>query len=194
MTSPRPDGSRADAPVGRPGPRWEAGEVAPPASTGLAIDRPVRAAKLPRIRPEDAGFRRRIGAWLIDELARTLFYPLLLIVLVMFGGQVPEAPAPGDLSVTAILPQMVLRVGLSWIFWSLGTSPGAMLLHLRIVDGSGRPPGPVRGGVRAIVEVLSISTLLIGFAWALFSRRRQTWHDLAAGTYVVDAPERDLRN
>ena len=86
MTSPRPDGSRADAPVGRPGPRWEAGEVAPPAPTGLAIDRPVRAAKLPRVRPEDAGFRRRIGAWLIDELARTLFYPLLLIVLVMFAG------------------------------------------------------------------------------------------------------------
>ena len=44
------------------------------------------------------------------------------------------------------------------------------------------------------MEVLSLSTLLIGFAWALFSRRRQTWHDLAAGTYVVNAPERGPRD
>ena len=194
MTTPRPDGSRADAPVGRPGPRWEAGETLPPASAGPSVERPLRVAKPPRVHGEDAGFRRRIGAWLLDELARTLFYPLLLIVLVLFGGQVPDAPAPGDLNVTAILPQMVLRVGLSWIFWSMGTSPGAILLGLRIVDANGAAPGPVRGGVRAIVEVLSLSTLLIGFACALFSRRRQTWHDLAAGTYVVNAPERGPRD
>lgn len=186
MTSSRPDGSRADAPVGHPGPRWEAGAV--PVQRAPSDAAPLPRARAARVQPEDAALRRRISAWLIDELARTLFYPLLLIVLVMFGGQVPEAPAPGDLSVTAILPQMVLRVGLSWIFWSMGTSPGAMILHLRIVDGHGHPPGPIRGGVRALVEVVSISTLLAGFAWALFSRRRQTWHDLAAGTYVVNAP------
>lgn len=136
---------------------------------------------------------RRLGAWLIDELVRTLFYPLLLIVLVMFGGQIPEPARPGELSAGVVIPQMVLRAGLSWIFWSQGTSPGAMLLHLRLVDAQGNPPGPVRGGVRAVVEIVSIFMMLLGFAWALFSRRRQTWHDLASGVYVINDPREGER-
>lgn len=147
------------------------------------------------MRPEDATLARRLGAWLIDELARTFFYPLLLLVLVMFGGQIPDPVAPGELSAGAVIPQIVLRAGLSWIFWSQGTSPGAMLLHVRLVDAHGNAPGPVRGGIRAMVEIVSIMTLLLGFAWALFSRRRQTWHDLASGVYVINEPSgnRDAR-
>jgi len=140
------------------------------------------------VHSEDASLARRLGAWAIDELARTLFYALLLFVLILVGGWVPEPVDPGEFSLAAFLPQMVLRFGLSWIFWSQGTSPGAMLLNVRLVDALGNPPGPRRGAIRAAVEIISISTLLVGFAWALFSRRRQTWHDLAAGVFVVNAP------
>ena len=88
----------------------------------------------------------------------------------------------------AIAPQVVLRIGLSWICWSQGTSPGAMVMRLRIVDAQGRAPGPILGGVRAVLEVLSVATLMVGFAWAIFTRRRQTWHDFGSGLYVINAP------
>ncbi len=181
--------------MGRPGPRWDA-DGAPGAGSAPveASDRPPSGSpprppsseKPPRVLPEDASLDRRLGAWLIDEVARTFFYTLLIIVLILGGGWVPEPVDPGEFSLAAVLPQMVLRVGLSWIFWSQGTSPGARLLHVRLVDAQGNPPGPTRGGIRALVEIVSISTLLIGFAWALFSRRRQTWHDLASGVFVVN--------
>lgn len=189
MTTSGPDGSRAEKSVGRPGPRWEAGDAIVPASEAGAPE-VIEARTLPPPSggPQDAQIWRRSTAWLVDELARTFFYPLLLIVLVMLGGEMPDPVSPTEVTLTAILPQIVLRIGLSWIFWSQGTSPGAMVMGLRIVDAQGNPPGPVRGGIRALVEIVSISMLLVGFAWALFTRRRQTWHDLAAGTYIVDAP------
>gem|GEM_PF-3561333 len=192
--------------MGHPGPRWGAHD---PDSAALAeasnasdgpplAEAPVEASpiearreKPPRVRPEDATIWRRLAAWLIDEVVRTLFYAVLLIMLAMFAGYVPEPVAPGELNAGAIIPQIVLRAGLSWIFWSQGTSPGAMLLQLRLVDAHGNPPGPTRGGIRAMVEIVSIMTMLLGFAWALFSRRRQTWHDLASGVYVINAPGRD---
>jgi len=195
MTSSGQDGSRAGGPLGRPGPRWDAGDSPAPESAPGAIEgraprseppAPPKQEKPPRVLPEDASLTRRLGAWLIDELARTFFYTLLLLVLILIGGWVPEPVTPGEFSLAAVLPQMVLRFGLSWIFWSQGTSPGAMLLKVRLVDAAGNPPGPRRGGIRAAMEIVSISTLLIGFAWALVSRRRQTWHDAAAGVYVVN--------
>lgn len=180
--------------VGRPGPRWEAGELAPPyvlpADRRDALPQPVEAAgDAASVLPPYASITRRSAAWIIDEAARTLFYTVLLMVIVMLGGQIPDPVTPGNASLTAILPQVVMRVGLSWIFWSQGTSPGAVVMRVRLVDAAGNPPGATRGLIRGLVEVLSISTLLLGFFWALFTRRRQTWHDLAAGVYVVDARE-----
>ena len=31
------------------------------------------------------------------------------------------------------------------------------------------------------------AVFLLGFIWALFDRRNQTWHDKAVGSLVVDA-------
>lgn len=207
MTQSGRDGSRVERSVGHPGPRWgvndpdflhatdgvaDASDAPPPAEASAGPPPPeVRREKPPRVRPEDATLWRRLGAFLIDELARFLFYPLLMVVLVLFGGQIPDPVSPGDFSAGVIIPQLVLRAGLSWTFWSHGTSPGAMLLHLRLVDAHGNAPGSARGGVRATVEIVSVFVPL-GFAWALFSRRRQTWHDLASGVYVINAPREEL--
>lgn len=121
-------------------------------------------------------------------MARTLFYAFVIIFFVTLGGSLPEPVSTTEPTLDVVLPQVVMRVGVSWIFWSQGTSLGAIVMGLRIVDSAGQPPGPARGGIRAVVEVVSIFVLLVGFAWALFTRRRQTWHDLAAGTYVVEVP------
>ena len=61
----------------------------------------ARREKPPRVRPEDATIWRRLAAWLIDEVVRTLFYAVLLIMLAMFAGYVPEPVAPGELNAGA---------------------------------------------------------------------------------------------
>lgn len=181
--------------MGRPGPRWDAGaDVADAANVAGAAEvpesrpRPAPKPSSSRVQPGDAALWRRVAAWLIDEVARTLFYPLILLVFVLLGGSPPATVSPTEVTLADVLPQIVLRAGLSWLFWSRGTSPGAMVLHVRLVDAEGLPPGGRRAAIRALVEIVSVSTLFIGFAWALFSRRRQTWHDMASGVYVVDAP------
>jgi uncharacterized RDD family membrane protein YckC len=37
--------------------------------------------------------------------------------------------------------------------------------------------------------LLSILVLFLGYFWAAWDRKRQTWHDKIAGTYVVKIEE-----
>lgn len=178
MTTSGRERPRGDTPLGRPGPRWDAGSIPPVAATTPEVREDER--------PRRAPYWRRIAAWLVDEVARTIAYVLVLMLVILFGGSVPEPATAADITLGDFVPQVLVRVALSWVFWSNGVSPGGLLLRVRIVDAQGRRPGHARGGVRALVEIVSLVPLLLGFASALLSRRGQTWHDLAAGTYVVN--------
>ena len=193
---------------GEPGPRW-AGDGAlgrstaparPSADDGSGVaaiaDVPASegpghpAPNLPKL--DYAPIWRRVAAWLVDEMARAIFYAVLVVFVL--GVSDATISSTGDVNLRALLPQIVMRIGLSWIFWSRGISPGAVLLRVRLVGPDGEVPGTSRAGVRAALEVVSVLGMFIGFAWALVSRRRQTWHDLAAGTYVVNLPPGGPRN
>ncbi len=93
---------------------------------------------------------------------------------------------------------------LQWLYGSVGSSPGKHLLGLRIVCADGSSPGWSRGLRRAVGSLLSTLPagalwlyialvnpvpLGLGYAWAALDRRKQTWHDRLAGTYVVRQPE-----
>ena len=75
-------------------------------------------------------------------------------------------------------------------FWARGgQTPGMRTLHIKVVrDADG---GPVSFG-SAILRLIGywINNLLfyIGFLWILVDKRRRGWHDLIAGTCVVEAP------
>lgn len=204
MTGTGRDASRE--PVGRPGPRWGAGERdgAPPEVRwpGLGgvedVERPedVEPPAPGSVRPRAsealpyASFLRRLGAFVIDELAKTGLYLVILIVMLILTGDLPAPPAPGEeLDLAALAPRLVLSFGYDWIFWSQGWTPGAGVMGIRIVREDGAPPGPARGLVRALVSIPSGAVFFIGYAWMLFSRKRQTWHDMAAGVVVVNVRE-----
>ena len=78
-------------------------------------------------------------------------------------------------------------------FWSTaGQTPGMRMMHLRVVDGSGSPPGLGRSVVRLVGLGLAILLLFTGFLPVLFDDRRRALQDFLAGTVVVHDEDAQL--
>ncbi len=93
--------------------------------------------------------------------------------------------------VTQFTPVAAAGVLLAFIYTAFfgfafeGVSPGRRLAGLRLVDGSGASPGPLRAVLRAALSLGSFALGSLGFLFALFSPERKTLHDLLAGTKPV---------
>jgi len=174
-------GAHERDPVGHPGPRWEGdgrlrprrGERArPPAAEAAA---PAELAIAP--------FSRRVLGFAVDWLILSLI-PFLMIALMLPGGGA-DRPNPADSDLVRILfAYSVVRISFNWYFSAIGWSPGKRVTGLRIETAVRAAPGPWRGLVRALVAELS-AFFWLGYLWAAWDRRQQTWHDKAAGTWVV---------
>ncbi len=74
-------------------------------------------------------------------------------------------------------------------FWKWrGTTIGGIILGIKVVRVDGRPLDVPVALVRALSSVLSFFVLGLGFFWAGFSRDKQSWHDIIAGTVMVKVP------
>lgn len=72
-----------------------------------------------------------------------------------------------------------------------GRAPlGKALLGLRVVTTDGEPLGFGRSLVRALGYIPSGAAFELGFVWAWAHPMRRGWHDLLAGTLVVETGER----
>jgi uncharacterized RDD family membrane protein YckC len=56
-----------------------------------------------------------------------------------------------------------------------------------VVDADGNRPSVGAALIRTLVAYLSGAVLLLGYLWALWDPRKQTWHDKVAGTFAVKA-------
>src|SRR5262249_33986598 len=91
-----------------------------------------------------------------------------------------------------------LLVGGGWLlvevlyfvgFWTTaGQTPGMRMMHLRVVDRAGTPPGAFRSLVRFIGLLLAIIPLFAGFLPVLVDDRRRALQDFLAGTVVLYEP------
>lgn len=147
--------------------------------------------------PAYAGFWRRCAAMILDSIVLQL--ASLPLVLVVFGsGPGLEVLRDEDLpsaELMALLVQLLQRQALlvlvHWLYFALlESSPrqatvGKMALGLRVTDVAGRRLSFLRATGRFAAKMLSSLTLLIGYLVMLFTERRQTLHDLVAGTVVV---------
>ncbi len=82
------------------------------------------------------------------------------------------------------------------LFWTLtGSTPGHVLLGLRVVDKSGDRLSFWQSIRRMIGAYVAGFILFLGFIWPLFDKRRQGWHDKIGSTFVVyDWPARPDEN
>ena len=80
-----------------------------------------------------------------------------------------------------------------WVLYSAaflvlaGATPGKLILSLRVapVGAPSERLGVASALTRGIFQVLGLCVLLFGWIWALFNRRRHTWHDRLARSEVV---------
>ncbi len=134
-------------------------------------------------RAEYPGMGRRLGALVID------WVPLMVM-----AGQMPDR-LPW---VRIEDPDAAFRVlgGIAYFATMLawrGTTLGGMVAGLRVVRLDGRPMDRPTATVRALAAVLSVLSLGLGWMWASWDARRQTWHDRIAGTVVIrDETRRSL--
>lgn len=173
------------APRGEPGPRWGGPAEETVSRTAsdswnqsdgtlaLASPRPVAERVI-------APFGRRAIGFLIDLLLVVLLASVIEAIVDPNGA----AAASFGFDATA-LRTFVLQFAYQWVWNSLGWSPGKRVVGVELVTKEGEAPGVGRGLARTMVAVVSGNALAIGYLWAWRQPQRRTWHDLAAGTYVV---------
>jgi uncharacterized RDD family membrane protein YckC len=128
-----------------------------------------------------ASFWRRLAGFAVDLV-------VLGVVLMALSVMLGLSPV---LSTTDYIISVLFQVAYYWLWNSIGWSPGKRVVGLRIVSEEGDRPGAERGFARTVISVVGQLALFIGYLWALWDARTQTWHDKMAGTYVVVAPSRD---
>jgi uncharacterized RDD family membrane protein YckC len=75
---------------------------------------------------------------------------------------------------------------------ALGATLGKRMFGIRVVGREGNGLGIRRSILRALCYFLSMPLMNLGFLWSLFQKDSRTWHDLIAGSYVIE-PEGKTR-
>lgn len=127
-----------------------------------------------------AGHLQRIGAFAID----------LAIVTAASWVIALAAEYTGVLSDPATMPLMsAFHLLMPWFYYAAmesspkGATIGKIILGIRVADAEGHTPTFGRAAVRAIPKCLPI--LWPGYLAAVFTPRRQAFHDLIARTLVI---------
>lgn len=131
-----------------------------------------------------AGFWVRFLACLIDSI---WMLPLIFMIAFAVYGEgyfSSEQTYQGPID---IFLQYVFPIFLTLGFWMYkSATPGKMLLNLKIVNVSDLQQ-PSKGCLILRYVGYYVSTLLfgLGFLWAAFDPKKQTWHDKMAKTLVI---------
>lgn len=173
-----------------------------PTSDSTASDSPTAAAPQETSALPVAAFWRRALATLFDALFVLVVVILLLAVRGGFFLERFAAPI-GTSDTTEVFQNLkheALFSGLSVVgvilfyFFVLETcfahgTLGKMILNIRVASLDAGKPRFVQVLIR-FVSKFTIGPLTLGLSWiaALFSKRRQAWHDRLAGTIVVLSP------
>lgn len=140
----------------------------------------------------DAGFIRRLGAYLIDSMLIGSVYYVVLMVGVVVMALVASQTYDEDGFLLGMALVYLLYPVLSLAYYAgmesskLQATVGKLALGIKVVDRDGRRLGFGRAAGRWAGSLISYLILYIGFFMAGWTRRKQALHDLMAGTFVVD--------
>jgi uncharacterized RDD family membrane protein YckC len=170
----------------------------PPAGPTYTWDQPTEpTGPAPGVR--FAAHPARLVAYIVDAIILTVIAGVVFVFSSLFLALGVTTDSEGTATVSTfsalaflvgLLIVLVVTVVYFPLFWARsGSTPGMMLFGLRVVRD--RDGGPISGGT-ALVRYLGFILLsftsiigLIGFGWILVDSRRRGWHDLLAGTCVI---------
>ena len=127
-----------------------------------------------------AGHLHRIGAFAIDLALITAVSGVIALVVEFTDVLSDPAAVPLMSAFHLLMP---------WFYYAAmessprGATIGKMILGIRVTDAEGFTPTFGRAALRAIPKCLPI--LWPGYLAAVFTQRRQAFHDLIARTLVV---------
>lgn len=164
--------------------------------------------------PEYAGFHARVFASIIDTailaiLLGPLFYDIsgamyahqnpviifrnafdkyqdvLLAMQVLTDSGALKLWLVNSAIQTVIMGAIIIAL---WVRY--GGSPGKLLAGMKIADTrTFAKPTIWQSLIRFLGYFVSLIPPFLGIAWMAFNKRRQTWHDIIAGTVVIFEPE-----
>ncbi|MCC2680043.1 MAG: hypothetical protein K0R29_2619 [Pseudobdellovibrio sp.] len=129
-----------------------------------------------------SGFFKRFGAAIIDGF-------ILLIPTMILGGSVSTVAWSGSIGLSILLQLCYYP-----IFESsrLNATPGKAILGIAVVSESGETLTFKAAVIRLACRYLSIATCYIGYIMQLFTKKRQTLHDILSEAVVIDRESPDI--
>lgn len=165
--------------------------VAPPAAPPQTAAQAPVATDIDHV--VDAGFIRRLVAFIIDNmLLGTAYYAVLMVGMVVMAVAVAGATDGGAVAATGAVLMALAYAVMSYFYYvgmersKLQATMGKLALGIKVVDADGRRLGWGKASARWAGSLVSYLILYFGFFMAGWTRRKQALHDLMAGTYVVD--------
>lgn len=133
-----------------------------------------------------APFAKRIFAFVVDEIIVAIF------LLIAFSENLSALNNQNEVEALTIYLApylMVMKIVYQTFFiWMYGATPGKMLMKVKVIYVQTlENPSLLYSFIRACGRIVSESIAYIGFLWALFNPKRETWQDLVAKTLVVNA-------
>ncbi|MBD3807430.1 MAG: RDD family protein [Epsilonproteobacteria bacterium] len=132
-----------------------------------------------------APIRKRILSFVIDDIVLSLF------VLVIFYDKLTDITDMETMSAFMadnFLAIMLVKVSYHWILvWQNGMTMGNYIMKIKVIDeSSGERLNVFMALNRSMLRILSESIFYIGFLFAFFSSKVQTFHDKFTNAVVID--------
>lgn len=151
--------------------------------------------------PMVAPMSRRMISWLIDFILWSIlllpikslmdaFMPVDQIIEMATSPRALQEMPPQALHqlwACEIIINACLLLYLTGFHAAHGKTPAKAIMRLTVVDQNGRKPSLFKSFLRSVALIFSINLFLIPLAYAFFNPQRRAFHDVVAGTYVIEA-------
>lgn len=136
-----------------------------------------------------ASFFRRMIATLIDGLILGIIGSVISTSLGRNAFDVGEET--NNLASIDKLLTLLITIAYFVGFWvkQNGQTIGKRAMHIRVIKENDEPIDPFTAIIRYFSTWLSAFVLCLGYIWVIFDKKKQSWHDKIAKTYVIEADD-----
>jgi len=133
-----------------------------------------------------ATFPKRLLAYLIDEVLVSFLFVMIYINSIESTQNIEDTiNMINDLVVYIMILKVIYQ---SFFVTIYGATVGKIFMKIKVISTNDlENPSFIYSFSRASVRILSESAFYLGFLWALMNPKRETWHDKAGQTLVVNA-------
>lgn len=124
-----------------------------------------------------AGFFQRLVALIIDGIIISVVSWILLMVLSNVGS--------AGANLANVIGLVLVLIYDVYFFTSTGQTPGCKVMSIKVVNANSELLSMGQAVIRVVVSYISGAVLLIGYLWMIWDANKQTWHDKAAGSFVI---------